>query len=111
MAKSKSKAAKAEPKLVRRKKQHYAAIRRQLSMREISKVLPPLMNDVFTWLGRKGVKPAGAPFWRYLVVDMQGKLEIDVAVPVARAVRGDKEVTADALPAGRYATVPHVGHP
>jgi len=42
---------------------------------------------------------------------MPGKLEIDVAVPVARAVSGDKEVTADALPAGYYATVLHNGHP
>lgn len=111
MAKSKSKTAAAEPTLVRRKKQNYVAIRRQLSMREISKVLPPLMTEVFTWLGRKGAKPAGAPFWRYRVVDMPGNFEIDVGVPVARAVRGDKEVTADALPAGRYATVVHVGHP
>jgi effector-binding domain-containing protein len=111
MARSKSKTAKPEPKLVRRRKQHYVAIRRQLSMREISKVLPPLMTEVFSWLGRKGIKPAGAPFWRYRVVDMPGNFEIDAAVPVARAVRGDKEVTADSLPAGRYATVLHVGHP
>jgi len=111
MAKSELKTGKAKPKLVHRKEQHYAAIRRQLGMREISKVLPPLMNDVFTWLGKKGVKPAGVPFWRYLLVDMPGKVEIDVAVPVARAVRGDKEVTVGVLPAGRYATVLHVGHP
>jgi len=62
MAESRSNILKAEPKLVRRRERHYVAIRRTLSMQEISKVLPPLIGAVFAWLGKKGVKPAGAPF-------------------------------------------------
>jgi uncharacterized protein YdhG (YjbR/CyaY superfamily)/effector-binding domain-containing protein len=99
------------PKLVNRRAQPYVAIRRQVAMREIAIVLPPLLNDVFVWLTKKGIQPAGAPFWRYLVVDMKGELEIDVAVPVAVAPPSDNHIVVDVLPAGRYATVLHSGHP
>jgi hypothetical protein len=40
---------------------------------------------VYGWLASKGLKPIGAPLWRYRVIDMAAKLEIDVAVPVAGA--------------------------
>jgi hypothetical protein len=63
-------------------------------MREIGTVLPPLINEVFSWLEKKGVKPACAPFWRYLILDMKGKLEIDVAVPVAVTLPSDKHMLA-----------------
>jgi effector-binding domain-containing protein len=42
---------------------------------------------------------------------MARKLEVDVAVPVAAAVDGDDRVVSGVLPAGRYATLTHVGHP
>jgi len=99
------------PKLVNRKAQPYVAIRRQVAMREIATVLPPLVNDVFAWLTKKGIRPAGAPFWRYLIIDMKGKLEIDVAVPVAVAPPSGKHIVVDVLPAGLYATMLHTGHP
>ena len=99
------------PKFVNRKAQPYVAIRRQVAMREIAAVLPPLVNEVFAWLAKKGIRPAGVPFWRYLVVDMKGKLEIDVAVPVAVVPPTDKHIVVDVLPAGRYATILHTSHP
>jgi effector-binding domain-containing protein len=57
------------------------------------------------------VPPAGAPFFRYTVIDMARELQVDVGVPVAAPVDGDDRVAAGALPAGRYATLTHVGHP
>jgi len=80
-------------------------------MEELGKVLPPLNQDVLLWLEKKGMKPAGPAFWRYLLVDMAKKLEIDVAFPVDALPRGDKRVVADVLPAGTYATAMYVGHP
>jgi len=47
--------------------------------------------------------------WRYRVIDMAAKLEIDVAVPVAAAVIGDNRIVADILPAGRYAILIYSG--
>lgn len=98
-----------EPKLEHRNEQPYVAIRSQVTMQEIGTALPPLMDEVFAWLGSKGLTPAGAPFWRYLVIDMGAKLEIDVAVPVATAVPGEGRIIAEVLPAGRYAVLVHTG--
>jgi len=42
---------------------------------------------------------------------MAAKLEIEAGVPVAAAVAGDDGVVTGVLPAGRYATLTHVGHP
>jgi effector-binding domain-containing protein len=98
-----------EPKIEDRNEQPYVGIRTQVTMQEIGKVLPPLWGEVYGWLASKGLKPAGAPLWRYRVIDMAAKMEIDVGVPVATAVTGDNRITADILPAGRYATLIYTG--
>ncbi|GAB4414035.1 MAG: GyrI-like domain-containing protein [Anaerolineae bacterium] len=98
-----------EPKVEYRDEQPYVAIRSQVTRQELETVLPPLIGEVFAWLGSKGLAPAGPPFWRYLVIDMAAKLEIDVAVPVATAVSGEGRIIADVLPAGRYAVLVHTG--
>ena len=48
---------------------------------------PPLTGRVFGWLAGRGISPAGPPFWRYVVVDMEAKLELETGVPVASAGR------------------------
>ncbi len=80
-------------------------------MRDMASVLVPLPGEIFEWLGRKSVPATGPVFWRYLVVDMKKKLEIDVGVPVKAGLRGDGRIISDFLPAGLYATAVHVGHP
>ena len=39
------------------------------------------------------------------------KLEVEAGVPTTAVLPGDGEVLSDVLPAGRYVTVTHVGHP
>ena len=99
------------PEIVTRPEQPYAAIRVRVSMADLAAVVPPLNQEVFAWLGGRGVAPVGAPFWKYNVIDMAAKLEIEAGVPVAAAVAGDDRVVTGVLPAGRYATLTHVGHP
>ena len=99
------------PEIVTRPEQPYAAIGVRVSMVDLAAVVPPLNQEVFAWLGERGVPPAGAPFWKYNVIDMAAKLEIEAGVPVAAAVAGDDRVVTGVLPAGRYATLIHVGHP
>src|SRR5437588_8946263 len=99
------------PEIVTRPEQPYAAIRVRVSMADLAAVVPPLNQEVFVWLGKQGTPPAGAPFWKYNVIDMAAKLEIEAGVPVAAAVAGDDRVVTGVLPAGRYATLTHVGHP
>src|SRR5690348_8066314 len=100
-----------EPKLEHRDAQPYAAIRKQVTMQEIGAVLPPLIGEVFDFLQRQGLAPAGAPFFRYLVVDMDRQLDMEVGWPIASAVSGEGHISAGVLPAGRYAVLVHTGHP
>jgi hypothetical protein len=72
-----------EPKIEHRNEQPYVGFRAQVTMQELGKLLPPLWGEVYGWLANQGLKPAGAPLWRYRVIDMAAKLEIDLGVPVA----------------------------
>lgn len=98
-----------EPKLEDRGEQPYAAIRAHVTMNEIEATLAPLIPEVYAWLQRQGVPPAGPPFFRFLVIDMARELEIEVGVPVATPVPEDDRVSASTFPAGRYATALHTG--
>jgi effector-binding domain-containing protein len=98
-----------QPRLEARSEQPYVAIRARVTMEELGGVLPPLNREVFEWLGRQGVPPAGPPFVRYLVIDMANDLEVEAGVPVAAPVAGDDRVRPGAFPTGRYATVVHTG--
>jgi len=99
------------PTIATRMDQPYAAIRVGVSMEELGPVVPPLTARVFNWLAAQGVAPAGPPLWRYVIIDMENELEIETGVSVASPVEGDAEIRAGVLPAGRYATVVHTGHP
>jgi effector-binding domain-containing protein len=100
-----------EPTLEYRHEQPYVAIRTQVTTQQLGTVLPPLFGEVFAWLGKQGVAPAGAPFWRYRIVDMNAQFDMEVGVPIATAVSGNGRITAGVLPSGRYAVFVHTGHP
>jgi effector-binding domain-containing protein len=98
------------PKLEQRPEQHYAAIRAQPTMQTIGPTVGPLLGEVFGWLAQSRVAPAGPPFFRYLVIDMERELQLDVGVPVENAISPDDRVIRGSLPAGEYATALYTGH-
>ena len=98
------------PEIVTRPEQPYVALRGHVSMAEIG-AFAVRTPEVYAWLGARGLPPAGPPFLKYNVIDMTRQLEIDNGVPVAALVDGDGEMISGVLPAGRYATLTHVGHP
>jgi effector-binding domain-containing protein len=100
-----------EPRVVQRAEQPYMAIRARVTMQEIGEVLPGLCPLTYNWLSSHGAQPAGPPFFKYNVIDMDRQLEVEVGVPVATAMTGGEPVRADVLPAGRYATLLYTGHP
>ena len=56
------------------------------------------------------MEPGGAPFIRYRELDPEGEpIEIEVGVHVDDRAEGDERVRPEALPAGRYLTLMHVG--
>jgi effector-binding domain-containing protein len=98
------------PEIVTRAEQPYLAIRAQVAMDGIAG-FAARFGELFAWLGSHGVAPAGPPFFRYNVIDMDGQLDMEAGVPVATATDGNGVVVAGVVPAGRYATATHVGHP
>jgi effector-binding domain-containing protein len=101
----------AQPEIVKRTEQPYVAIRTLVTWQMLGEVAPRLHSEVRDWLRSRGVQPTGQPFFKYNVIDMDGKLEIEVGFPVAAPMTGEDQVLAAALPAGRYATLWHTGHP
>ena len=97
------------PKVEERTEQPYVALRAQAAMHELGTVIPQLLGEVFAWLGTQGAVPEGAPFIRYLVINMAAQLDIEVGVPVAGALSGDDRICAGLLPAGRYASLVYTG--
>ena len=100
-----------KPGMVERESRPYVAITSSVPMGRLGTDLPPLIDEVSGWLAARNIPSVGAPFWKYNGIDMEGELEVEVGVPVATGVRGDERVRAGVLPAGRYATLHHIGHP
>jgi hypothetical protein len=59
----------AVPTIVTRDEQPYMAIRARVTMAELGG-LGGRFWEVFGWLAARGLAPAGAPFFRYNIIDM-----------------------------------------
>ncbi len=99
-----------EPEVVERAEQPYVGISADVPIEGIAATADTLLPELFGWLGARGIPPACAPFLKYNVIDMNGRLQIEWGVPVAAPVAGDGRVEADVLPTGRYATLRYRGH-
>lgn len=98
-----------QPQIGHRAAQPYAAIPVNVTMESLARAVDRGFPELFGWLAEHALEPAGAPFIRYLKVDMGAELEIELGVPVAAEPAGDERVRAGVLPAGRYITLVHVG--
>ena len=98
-----------QPKLEDRGEQHYVGIRTQVPMSKFKKIIPEFLDELFAWLGKQGVQPAGAPFMRYHVINMAGNMDVELGVPVTRALPGDGRIAPGVIPAGRYASLVYIG--
>ncbi|MGC5165976.1 GyrI-like domain-containing protein [Luteimicrobium sp. DT211] len=102
-----------EPRVDERPATPYVAIRRSVPMSGLAGVADEIPH-VIERAHALGLEPDGPPFFRYDVIDMARELVVEAGIAVAREVApgtalGDLE--AGILPAGRYATVVHVGRP
>jgi len=100
-----------EPELIQRSAQPYVSITSLARMGQLGIQLGPKIGEVFGWLAARGTAPAGPPFWKYNVIDMDGDMEVEVGVPTADHLDGDEQVQPHVLPAGHYVLAHHVGHP
>ena len=99
------------PYIAERAEHAYAGIQGSVTMAGIGPFAMGRTPEVFGWLAARGISPAGPPFLRYNVIDMERELEIETGVPIAAPAEGDGEVKVDTLPAGRYVVMHHTGAP
>lgn len=100
----------AEPEIVERAAQPWVAIAGTVTMTTMLDIIDRL-PEVFAFLRARGIAPAGAPVFKYDHVDMAGRMDMQVGVPTPGPAEGEGDVRPGVLPAGRYLTVTHVGHP
>jgi effector-binding domain-containing protein len=102
-----------EPTIEELTAQPYVAIKAKVTMDNLGMVVPPLNQEVNAWLAERGIRPSGPPFWKFNVINMAHGMEMEVEAGTMVAVTPavDGRVLASVLPAGRYATLRHVGHP
>lgn len=98
------------PEIEQRAAQLYVGISSWVTMAGVGSVADRI-PEIFGWLGAHGIAPAGPPFFRYHVIDMDRQLQIEVGVPVVSAVEDDGDIRAGTLPAGRFAVMTHTGAP
>ena len=99
------------PDITHRTAQPYAGISTWVTMSAVGSVADRI-PEIFGWLGARGIAPAGPPFFRYHVIDMERELLVEAGVPVASAVEeNDGEIRGGTLPAGRFAVMTHTGGP
>ncbi|HYO88574.1 MAG TPA: GyrI-like domain-containing protein [Candidatus Limnocylindrales bacterium] len=98
-----------EPRIDDRTEHPTLGIRVQTPMNGMSAVIDKLFMELGKWGRTHSVEPAGPPFLRYHVIDMQGEMDIEVGIPVAEVLPGDDRVTPGVLPAGRYASLIYTG--
>lgn len=98
------------PQIIEIPERYYVGIRATITMTTFN-VVADRLGEIFAWLAGRGVAPDGGPFFRFLVIDMEGDLLVEAGVPVAVPMAGEGDVFAGVLPAGRYVTETHFGHP
>lgn len=98
------------PEIVEIGERPYVALRGKVAMDGIA-AFADRMGEVVAWLAAKEIAPNDAPFFKYDVVDMDAGLVLEIGFPVDDLHSGEGEIVTGVLPAGRYATVRHHGHP
>ena len=90
--------------------QPYVAVTGRVTMDTIPEIADRF-DEVIGWLAVHGHQPAGPPFFRYRVIDMERHLVMEAGVPTSTRLSGTDAVEGGVLPAGRYLTTTYVGHP
>ena len=69
--------------------------------------------ELVAWLAERDTPPAGPLYFRYHLIDMAADLVVEAGFPVPddAALTSAGDVTVSTVPAGRYVTTVHHGHP
>ncbi|WP_084963716.1 GyrI-like domain-containing protein [Thermoactinospora rubra] len=96
--------------IIERQAQPYVGITASITMTTFGKIADRI-PEIAGWMAANGVEIAGPPFLRYHLIDMERELVVEAGFPTTGRVDGEGEITPGVLPAGRYVTHTHHGHP
>lgn len=96
-----------QPEIVERDAAAYVAVTEKVTI-PFGAVVDPLLGEVAAWLGDQGVRNFGPAVFRYNVVDMP-RLDMEFGFLVPEPLPANARVRVKTLPAGRYATLSHIG--
>lgn len=97
------------PRVDTKKEQAYVAIPVEMAILD-REIIAALIEEVYSWIKRRGIEPDGKPFCRYWIMGgVEEKYQLEVGLPVARMAAGDERVIASFIPGGAYATALHHG--
>lgn len=97
------------PSLVQRKEVPYLGIESTETMASLPTLFKRQMPKLGAYLAAHKIKPAGAPFIKYVTIKMPGRLDVVLGVPVAKKTAGSDGIAAGVLPKGRYARLVFYG--
>lgn len=99
-----------QPRVYERPDEHYLGIRAQIPFKGMFTVIDKdLLKAIRVWMAEEGIAPAGQPFFRYYVINMEGEMDVEAGIPVASALPGNGRVLPGVMPSGRYASLIYVG--
>ncbi|MEU1386334.1 MULTISPECIES: GyrI-like domain-containing protein [unclassified Nonomuraea] len=101
------------PQIVELPERPYLGIKKTITMTSFG-LVGDRIAEMIGWLAERGHTMAGAPFFRYHSIDMPGdRLVVEAGVPVTAPVTEpvEGEFHVGTLPAGRFVTESHHGHP
>ncbi len=98
------------PAVEHRARQPYVGITESVTL-ETFDVVERRLAEVLAWLAAEGVEAAGPPFFRYHLIDMFRRLDVEAGVPVPAGAAAAGDVRLGVLPEGRYVTYTHIGPP
>ncbi|MFQ5575804.1 MAG: GyrI-like domain-containing protein [Anaerolineae bacterium] len=90
------------------KAQPIAAIRVQTTTDKIGDVLGQIYPEVWSYLDKAGIQPAGPALARYHHFEADN-VDLEAGFPVAEPVAGEGRISAGELPGGRAAATWHTG--
>jgi len=70
-----------------------------------------ILGEVLATLAAHGIRETGPAFFRFDVVDMEGTMQMSFGAQVAPGTTAPEGLVPGTLPAGRYVTLTHHGHP
>jgi effector-binding domain-containing protein len=85
--------------------------RADLTMATLDSEGGAILGQVLESLARHGIAETGPAFFRYDVIDMEGVMAMSFGAQVAPGTTAPDGLVTETLPAGRYVTLTHHGHP